>query len=81
MLTPSFRPADPVVILRSYLRQRQMLALEQMNVKLADVVSDITGVTGPSIIKGILCGESYPLQLAKLRNDQCKRTEAEIARG
>jgi hypothetical protein len=57
LLTPSFRPADQVVVLRSYLRQRQMLityggqhiqhmqkALEQMNVKLAEVVSDITGV-------------------------------------
>jgi hypothetical protein len=58
LLTGSFRPAEQVVVLRSYLRQRQMLiryagqhvqhmqkALEQMNVKLAEVVSDITGVT------------------------------------
>jgi len=93
LLTPSFRPADQVVVLRSYLRQRQMLityggqhiqhmqkALEQMNVKLAEVVSDITGVTGMSIIKAILRGQRDPLELAKLRNDQCKRTEAEIAR-
>jgi hypothetical protein len=73
-LTPSFRPADQVVVLRSYLRQRQMLiayggqhiqhmqkALEEMNVKLAEVVSDITGVTGLSIIKAILRGERDPL--------------------
>jgi transposase len=93
LLTPSFRPADQVVVLRSYLRQRQMLityggqhiqhmqkALEQMNVKLAEVVSDITGVTGMAIIKAILRGQHDPLQLAKLRNDKCKRTEAEIAR-
>jgi transposase len=93
LLTPSFRPADQVVVLRSYLRQRQMLiayggqhiqhmqkALEQMNVKLAEVVSDITGVTGMSIIKAILGGQRDPLHLAKLRNDQCQRTEAEIAR-
>jgi transposase len=93
LLTPSFRPADQVVVLRSYLRQRQMLityggqhiqhmqkALEQMNVKLAEVVSDITGVTGMAIIKAILAGQRNPLQLAKLRNNKCKRTEAEIAR-
>jgi transposase len=93
LLTPSFRPADQVVVLRSYLRQRQMLisyggqhiqhmqkALEQMNVKLAEVVSDITGVTGMAIIKAILAGQRDPLKLAKLRNHKCKRTEAEIAR-
>ena len=93
LLTASFRPAEQVVVLRSYLRQRQMLiryagqhvqhmqkALEQMNVKLAEVVSDITGVTGMAIMAGILGGQRDPLQLAKLRHDYCKRTEAEIAR-
>jgi transposase len=93
LLTASFRPAEKVVVLRSYLRQRQMLiryagqhvqhmqkALEQMNVKLAEVVSNITGVTGMAIIQAILKGERDPLELAKLRNDKCKRTEAQIAR-
>jgi transposase len=93
LLTGSFRPADQVVVLRSYLRQRQMLirysgqhvqhmqkALEQMNVKLAEVVSDVSGVTGMAIIRTILRGERNPLELAKLRNDHCKRTEAQIAR-
>jgi transposase len=93
LLTASFRPAEKVVVLRSYLRQRQMLirysgqhvqhmqkALEQMNVKLAEVVSDVSGVTGMAIIRAILRGERNPLELAKLRNDHCKRTEAQIAR-
>jgi transposase len=93
LLTPSFRPAEQVVVLRSYLRQRQMLiryagqhvqhmqkALEQMNVKLPEVVSSITGVTGMAIIEAILRGQRDPLELAKLRNDKCKRTQAEIAR-
>ena len=93
LLTASFRPAEQVVVLRSYLRQRQMLiryagqhvqhmqkALEQMNVKLTEVVSDVTGVTGMAIIQAILHGEREPLKLAKLRNDKCQRTEAEIAR-
>src|SRR5262245_20004332 len=93
LLTASFRPADQVVVLRSYLRQRQMLiryagqhvqhmqkALEQMNVKLTEAVSDVTGTTGMAIIEAILHGQRDPLALAKLRNDHCKRTEAEIAR-
>src|SRR6266851_787205 len=70
LLTASFRPADDVVVLRSYLRQRQMLiayagqhvqhiqkALEEMNVKLTEVVSDVLGVTGRAILKAILAGE------------------------
>src|SRR6516164_8922216 len=93
LLTASFRPEDQVVVLRSYLRQRQMLiryagqhvqhmqkALEQMNVKLPEVVSDITGVTGLAIIKAILAGERDPRKLAKLRHERCKKTEAQIAR-
>ena len=93
LLAPSFRPEDQVVVLRSYLRQRQMLmsyasshiqhmqkALEQMNVKLTEVVDDVTGVTGLSIIRAILAGERDPQTLAKLRNQRCRRSEAEIAR-
>jgi len=93
LLTASFRPTDQVVVLRSYLRQRQMLlryigqhiqhmqkALEQMNVKLTEVVSDITGVTGMAIIQAILQGQRDPLEIAKLRDERCKRTEAQIAR-
>ena len=93
LLTASFRPEDQVVVMRSYLRQRHMLiryagqhvqhmqkALEQMNVKLPEVVSDITGVTGMAIIEAILAGERDPRKLAKLRDERCKRTEIEIAR-
>ena len=93
LLTASFRPAEQIVVLRSYLRQRQMLlryagqhvqhlqkALEEMNVKLPEVVSDVTGVTGLAIIRAILAGQRDPLVLAKLRNDKCGRSEAQIAR-
>jgi transposase len=93
LLTASFRPEGEVVVLRGYLRQRQMLiehgshhvqhmqkALEQMNVKLREVINDITGVTGMAIIKAILRGERDPKQLAKLRHVNCKRTQAAIAR-
>ena len=93
LLAAAFRPCDQVVVLRSYLRQRQMLitygsqhiqhmqkALEQMNVKLPEVVADVTGLTGMKIIKAILGGERDPLKLAKHRHERCRRTQAEIAR-
>src|SRR5947209_2483210 len=93
LLTAAFRPDDPVVVLRSYLRLRITLladagrhiqhmqkALTQMNIKLQHAVSDITGVTGLSIIKAILRGERDPAVLAKLRDPRCKEDEAAIAR-
>ena len=93
LLAAAFRPEEPVCVLRSYLRQRAMLvtyaaqhiqhmqkALTQMNVKLQHVVSDITGVTGLAIIRAIVAGQRDPLELAKLRDDRCSHSEAEIAR-
>jgi len=92
-LAASFRPADDIVVLRGYRRQRQRLiedavrqvhhiqkALEEMNVKLTEVVSDVMGVTGMAIIKAILGGERDAKKLAALRHVGCKRTESEIAR-
>jgi transposase len=92
LLTASFRPSDEIVVWRGYQRQREMLiryaaqhvqhmqkALEEMNVKLTEVVADITGLTGMHIIKDIVKGVRDPLKLAKHRNEHCKATEAEIA--
>jgi transposase len=93
LLAPAFRPDDQVCVLRSDLRHRQMLltygaphiqhmhkALQQMNLKLAPVVSDITGVTGMAILTAIIAGERAPLTLAKLRNPHCQQSEDEIAK-
>jgi transposase len=93
LLTACFRPADEIVRWRGFQRQREMLiryaaqhvqhmqkVLEEMNVKLTEVVSDIVGQTGMKIIKDIVNGERDPLKLAKHRHDRCKATEAEIAR-
>ena len=93
LLAPSFRPSDEVCVLRGYLRQRQMLvgngsrsihhiqkALEQMNVKLTEAVSDVAGVTGMLILKAILRGERDPSRLANYRHENCKQTEEQIAR-
>jgi transposase len=93
LLSGSFRPADRIVVLRSYLRQRQQLvedstacvlrmqkALTQMNVQLHTVVSDISGLTGMAIIDAILAGERDAQTLAKLRNKRCANDEKTIAR-
>jgi len=92
LLTASFRPSDEIVRWRGFQRQREMLiryaaqhvqhlqkVLEEMNVKLTEVVSDIVGQTGMKIIRDIVRGERDPHQLAKHRHELCKATEAEIA--
>ena len=92
LLRASFRPPDSVLALRAFVRVRQMQvryaaghvqhmqkALEQMNLKLAEVVRDITGLTGLSIIDAILAGERDPDKLARLRHERCQHTEEQIA--
>ncbi len=56
-------------------------ALEQINVKLTEAVSDITGKTGLSIIQAILAGERDPTRLAQLRDRRCQQDAEQIARG
>lgn len=93
LLRGAFRPKSQVCTLRAYVRQRSTLvrnasshiqhmqkALAQMNVLLHNVVTDITGVTGMSIIKAILAGERNPHKLAALRDKRCKNDAATIAR-
>jgi transposase len=92
LLRGAFRPADEICQLRAYVRQRAMLvsessayiqriqkALEQMNVKLSEVIRDVTGMTGMKIITAILNGEHDPQVLATLRDHRCKRDEQTIA--
>ncbi|NIM18201.1 MAG: IS110 family transposase, partial [Candidatus Aminicenantes bacterium] len=50
----------------SHIQHRQK-ALEQMNLKLTNVISDITGITGMQIIRAIVSGERSPRELAKYR--------------
>jgi transposase len=93
LLSAAFRPDEPIRVLRGYQRHRASLveeqsrfvlrmqkALEQMNVKLTQAVSDVLGVTGLAIIEAILAGERDPHKLAALRRHGCKRDRAAIAR-
>ena len=84
LLRASFRPEAEIAGLRTYLRQRERLldyaaahiqhmqkALIQMNLQLHHVVSDITGVTGMTIIRAIVAGERDPNVLASHRDRRC----------
>ena len=93
LLRGSFQPDEQVQAIRAYNRHRANLirtraqhiqhmqkALQLMNLKLTNVISDITGQTGLAIIRAILAGERDPQQLAKLRNNHCRTSEADIAK-
>lgn len=92
LLQGSFHPDAAMRVLRSYIRHRETLvrsglvhvqrmqkALDQMNVQLHRVISDITGKTGMSILQAILSGERNPVKLAQLRDPRIKRSAEEIA--
>jgi transposase len=92
LLAAAFRPDEKTCQLRAYLRQRANLihqasqhvqhmqkALEQMNLKLTEILSDITGVTGRAIIRAILRGTRAPEKLAQYRDKGCKASATEIA--
>ena len=93
LLRASFRPDAEMITLRSYLRHRATLiehrsphilhmqkALQQMNLQLPLVLSDIMGETGQKIIRAIVAGERDSLKLAQLRHPSCKSSEDEIAK-
>ena len=54
-------------------------AMEQMNIKLSNVLSDIVGKSGLAIIVAIINGERNPIRLAQLADSRCKRSKENIA--
>jgi hypothetical protein len=79
LLNNSFQPASEIRVLRTYWRQRgehvhgaatciqrMQKALTQMNVQLANVISDISGLTGQAIVRAMVAGERDPRKLAAL---------------
>ena len=93
LLQASFRPPEQICAIRSFVRHRDMLikyrsahiqhmqkALTVMNLRLTNVLSDITGVTGMKIIRSIVAGERNPEVLANYRHSNCAKSQAEIAK-
>ena len=93
LLSGAFRPAEQVCVLRSLWRQRGMLlksqaryvqhmqkALTQMNIQLANVISDVVGETGQKILRAINAGERKGHVLAAMKNTRIHASEDEIAK-
>lgn len=85
LLRASFRPEQAVCEIRSLMRHRESLvemscvhvqhmhkSLDQMNLQIHHVISDITGVTGLAIVDAIVAGSTDPKELAKLRDHRIK---------
>jgi transposase len=92
LLRGSFRPTAEICQMRSLTRQCTNLveerskavawmqkALDQMNVQVHRAVTDMTGVTGMSIVRAIIAGERDPIKLAQLRDKRCGKTVQQFA--
>ena len=91
LLRGSFRPDDEICAIRSLWRHRDSLiqlatlhlqhmqkALDQMNLQIHHVISDLDGTTGVAIMDAILAGERDPLKLAQLRHPRIRASEETI---
>jgi transposase len=86
LLKPSFVPAKPVRQLRDLTRQRVQLVrqkvqvanrihktLEDANIKLGSVASDVLGASGRDMIRAIVKGESDPIKLAEMARQRLRK--------
>lgn len=93
LLRASFRPDDEICAIRSLWRHRDNLiqlatvhlqhmqkALDQMNLQIHHVISDLAGTTGLAIMDAILAGERNPRKLAGLRDGRIRATEETIVK-
>lgn len=93
LLTASFRPAQEVCAIRSLLRHKKSLvelagshihhmqkSLDQMNIQLHRVISDITGKTGLAIIDAIIAGQRNLHALAELRHWRIRASKEVIVK-
>ena len=91
LLNGCFQPDNPTRSLRNYVRQRKQLieqisrevqrmqkALEQMNIKLNNVIRDLQGKTGMAIITSILAGERDPHVLAQHRDPRIRASKEKL---
>ena len=93
LLNNSFRPPEEICVLRAYWRQRGehvaaasaciqrvQKVLTEMNVQLANVISDISGLTGMKILQAILDGERDRYKLANLADARIQASQEQIAK-
>jgi transposase len=90
LLRPGFVPEEQIRRLQDYQRlradhiamaatheQHMQKALERMNIKFHDVISDLTGVSGLKVIRAILDGQRQPLALLALCDAQIQKKKAD----
>lgn len=93
LLRNSFHPATEIRLIRTYWRQRgdhvhavstciqrMQKALTQMNIQLANVISDLSGWTGQRIVRAMLAGERNPDTLAALSHPGIHATRDTVAK-
>jgi len=91
LIRASFVPPAPVQELRDLTRTRTQLtreaarhiqriqkALEDANIKLASLISDIVGLSGRRILKAIVAGETNAAKLAALGSKRLKCSRCEL---
>jgi transposase len=91
LVRASFVPDAPIRVLRALLRTRKQLVrerashvqrlqktLEDANVKLASVLTDITGTSGRAIVEAMIAGESEPATLAALAHRSVKAPSEKV---
>jgi transposase len=59
--------------------QRIQAVLEEANIKLSSVITDILGMSGRRILKAIMAGETDPMKLAELGGPRLAATKSELA--
>jgi transposase len=93
LLNNSFRAPAHILAMRTYWRlraehvreasttiQRMQKALTQMNIQLANVISDISGVSGMAILRAIVDGERDALKLSQLCDWRIRATPEQVAK-
>ena len=91
LIRSSFVPPAPIQELRDLTRTRRQLVheiarhvlriqktLEDANLKLTQVISDIVGVSGRAILNALIAGETDPDRLVDLTRGRLKATRAEL---
>lgn len=91
LLRPSFVPSRPIRELRELTRHRAQLVnektrvanrlqkvLEDANVKLSSVASELLGVSGRAMLQGLCDGEQQPDQLAELARGRLRSKRPQL---
>jgi transposase len=91
LIRPSFVPDPPTQEMRTFLRTRKQFVrektshilriqktLEDANIKLDSVITDIMGLSGRKMIEALIAGEKDPAKLARLADPRVKASQENL---